>query len=117
MEEGSFLGPVQNSMQYERVQGFFDDVEKQGQKVAVGGKVKGLERVFHYAYHYRQSEGGLEIGCRGTFWYVPPSPRSSFASRIPFNPPSINKERCAKMRIIYRAYSPNPPLVGGRGSY
>jgi len=40
MEEGNFLGPIQNSMQYERVQGFFDDVEKQGQKIAVGGKVK-----------------------------------------------------------------------------
>jgi len=37
--EGVFLGPIQNSMQYERVQGFFDDVEKQGMKVAVGGKV------------------------------------------------------------------------------
>ncbi|KAG9244072.1 aldehyde dehydrogenase [Calycina marina] len=37
-EEGVFLGPIQNSMQYERVQGFFDDIEKQGQKVAVGGK-------------------------------------------------------------------------------
>lgn len=40
MEEGNLLGPIQNSMQYERVQGFFDDVEKQGQKIAVGGKVK-----------------------------------------------------------------------------
>ena len=38
-EEGVFLGPVQNSMQYERVKGFFDDVEKNGMKVAVGGKV------------------------------------------------------------------------------
>ena len=34
---GVFLGPVQNEMQYERVSGFFDDVEKQGYKVAVGG--------------------------------------------------------------------------------
>jgi len=38
-EEGVFLGPIQNSMQYERVQGFFNDVEKEGMKVAVGGKV------------------------------------------------------------------------------
>ncbi|KAH8598225.1 aldehyde dehydrogenase [Bisporella sp. PMI_857] len=38
-EEGVFLGPIQNSMQYERVQTFFDDIEKQGQKVALGGKV------------------------------------------------------------------------------
>lgn len=39
-EDGVFLGPIQNSMQYDRVQGFFDDVEKEGMKVAVGGKVK-----------------------------------------------------------------------------
>lgn len=38
-EDGVFLGPVQNEMQYDRVQGFFDDVEKHGMKVAVGGKV------------------------------------------------------------------------------
>jgi acyl-CoA reductase-like NAD-dependent aldehyde dehydrogenase len=31
------LGPIQNSMQYERVQGFFKDIEKDGLKVAVGG--------------------------------------------------------------------------------
>ena len=37
MEEGTFLGPVQNSMQYEKVKGFFSDIEKAGQKVAVGG--------------------------------------------------------------------------------
>jgi acyl-CoA reductase-like NAD-dependent aldehyde dehydrogenase len=37
-EDGVFLGPIQNSMQYEKVQTFFDDVEKQGYKVAVGGK-------------------------------------------------------------------------------
>jgi len=38
-EDGVFLGPIQNSMQYERVQGFFADVEKEGMKIAVGGKV------------------------------------------------------------------------------
>jgi acyl-CoA reductase-like NAD-dependent aldehyde dehydrogenase len=37
-QDGAFLGPVQNSMQYEKVQTFFDDVEKQGYKVAFGGK-------------------------------------------------------------------------------
>ena len=36
-EEGNFLGPVQNSMQFEKVKTFFADIEKQGQKVAVGG--------------------------------------------------------------------------------
>lgn len=39
MDADVFLGPIQNSMQYERVQGFFDDIEKEGLKVAVGGKV------------------------------------------------------------------------------
>jgi len=39
-EADVFLGPIQNSMQYDRVQGFFDDVEKEGMKVAVGGKVQ-----------------------------------------------------------------------------
>lgn len=38
-EDGVFLGPIQNSMQYEKVKGFFDDVEKNKLKVAVGGKV------------------------------------------------------------------------------
>ena len=37
-EEGVFLGPIQNSMQYEKVKGFFADVEKEGYNVAVGGK-------------------------------------------------------------------------------
>ena len=39
MVEGTFVGPIQNSMQYERVQGFFNEIEKQGQKVAVGGTI------------------------------------------------------------------------------
>jgi len=46
MEDGVFLGPIQNSMQYDRVQGFFDDVEKEGMKVAVGGKSKDSEGYF-----------------------------------------------------------------------
>lgn len=37
-DEGVTHGPIQNSMQYERVKGFFAEIEKQGQKVAVGGK-------------------------------------------------------------------------------
>jgi acyl-CoA reductase-like NAD-dependent aldehyde dehydrogenase len=32
-----FLGPVQNAMQYEKVKGFFNDIEKDSLKVAVGG--------------------------------------------------------------------------------
>lgn len=37
--DGVFLGPVQNSMQYEKVSSLFDDIEKSGQKVAIGGKI------------------------------------------------------------------------------
>lgn len=33
-------GPIQNSMQYDRVKTFFDDIEKQGWKVAAGGKIE-----------------------------------------------------------------------------
>lgn len=32
------LGPIQNNMQYERVQDFFADIEKDGLKVVAGGK-------------------------------------------------------------------------------
>jgi len=32
-----FLGPVQNAMQYKKVKGFFNDIEKESLKVAVGG--------------------------------------------------------------------------------
>merc|ERR1711939_190702 len=37
-EEGVFLGPVQNSMQFEKVKTFFSDIEKEKGNVAVGGK-------------------------------------------------------------------------------
>ncbi|OCT54947.1 Betaine aldehyde dehydrogenase, chloroplastic [Cladophialophora carrionii] len=36
-EEGVFLGPIQNKMQYEKVKTFFSDIEKEKQTVAVGG--------------------------------------------------------------------------------
>ncbi|KAH7084601.1 aldehyde dehydrogenase-like protein [Paraphoma chrysanthemicola] len=36
-EPDVYLGPLQNSMQYERVKGFFSDIEKEKWKVAVGG--------------------------------------------------------------------------------
>ncbi|KAH9871066.1 hypothetical protein J1614_006640 [Plenodomus biglobosus] len=35
----AFIGPIQNKMQYERVKGFFSDIEKENWKVAAGGKV------------------------------------------------------------------------------
>jgi acyl-CoA reductase-like NAD-dependent aldehyde dehydrogenase len=37
-EENVFLGPVQNSMQFEKVKTFFSDIEKEKWSVAVGGK-------------------------------------------------------------------------------
>ncbi|KAH8669117.1 putative aldehyde dehydrogenase [Xylariales sp. PMI_506] len=37
-EEGVFMGPIQNATQYERVKGFFADVEWDNLHVAVGGK-------------------------------------------------------------------------------
>lgn len=36
-ESDVFLGPVQNSMQYEKVKSFFTDIEKEKWSVAVGG--------------------------------------------------------------------------------
>ncbi|KAK0102704.1 hypothetical protein ONS95_006306 [Cadophora gregata] len=36
---GTFCGPIQNSMQYERVKGFFSEIEKEKWNVACGGKV------------------------------------------------------------------------------
>ncbi|CAG9992943.1 unnamed protein product [Clonostachys byssicola] len=38
-KEGVSHGPLQNSLQYSRVKTFFDDIETQGWKVAVGGKM------------------------------------------------------------------------------
>lgn len=37
-EEGVSIGPVQNSMQFEKVKGFYADIEKEKWNVAVGGK-------------------------------------------------------------------------------
>lgn len=39
-KNGVTHGPLQNAMQYERVKGFFADIEAQNWKVAVGGKVE-----------------------------------------------------------------------------
>jgi acyl-CoA reductase-like NAD-dependent aldehyde dehydrogenase len=45
-EEGVDLGPVQNFMQYDRVQGFFDDVEKENMKIAIGGWIANSKGYF-----------------------------------------------------------------------
>ncbi|OJJ83798.1 aldehyde dehydrogenase family protein [Aspergillus glaucus CBS 516.65] len=39
-QSGISHGPLQNDMQYSRVKTFFDDIEKQGWKVATGGKIE-----------------------------------------------------------------------------
>lgn len=39
-QQATTHGPIQNSMQYERVKTFFDDIEKQGWKVATGGNLE-----------------------------------------------------------------------------
>ena len=36
-EPDVFLGPINNSMQYEKVKTFFSDIDKNNWKVAVGG--------------------------------------------------------------------------------
>ncbi|KAM0194330.1 hypothetical protein ACHAPI_007091 [Fusarium lateritium] len=38
-KENTSHGPIQNEMQYHRVKTFFDDIEKQGWKVATGGSI------------------------------------------------------------------------------
>lgn len=45
-QQGISYGPLQNSMQYERVKSFFDDIENQGWKVATGGKVEASSGYF-----------------------------------------------------------------------
>lgn len=38
LESGTTMGPVQNLMQYDRLQGFFADIEEDNGCVAIGGK-------------------------------------------------------------------------------
>lgn len=48
-QPGVTHGPLQNGMQYDRVKTFFDDIERQGWKVAVGGKMEAPERGYYVA--------------------------------------------------------------------
>ncbi|KAF4934151.1 putative aldehyde dehydrogenase FUS7 [Colletotrichum fructicola] len=45
-QPGVTHGPLQNSMQYERVKAFFSDIESQGWKVAVGGNIEKSQGYF-----------------------------------------------------------------------
>lgn len=45
-EEGVYLGPVKNAIQYERVNTFFGDIEKDQLTVAVGGKIPDVPGYF-----------------------------------------------------------------------
>jgi acyl-CoA reductase-like NAD-dependent aldehyde dehydrogenase len=37
-DSNNFVGPLQNQVQFDRVQGFYDDISKEGWKTALGGK-------------------------------------------------------------------------------
>lgn len=41
LEAGTFLGPVQNELQYDRVRLFLDDIQRRKQAIATGGSVVG----------------------------------------------------------------------------
>ncbi|KAH8588485.1 aldehyde dehydrogenase [Bisporella sp. PMI_857] len=45
-QQGVFMGPIQNEMQYDRVCSFFDDIQKQSQKVAIGGDIQPSQGFF-----------------------------------------------------------------------
>ncbi|EFQ25388.1 aldehyde dehydrogenase [Colletotrichum graminicola] len=45
-QEGVTHGPLQNSMQYERVKTFFSDIKSQGWEVAVGGEIETSQGYF-----------------------------------------------------------------------
>ncbi|KAK1984930.1 aldehyde dehydrogenase [Colletotrichum cereale] len=45
-QQGVTHGPLQNSMQYERVKTFFSDIKSQGWKVAVGGEINTSQGYF-----------------------------------------------------------------------
>ncbi|KAK1253466.1 hypothetical protein MKX07_001543 [Trichoderma sp. CBMAI-0711] len=47
-QPGVTHGPLQNAMQYDRVKTFFDDIERQGWKVAVGGKIEAAPEKGYY---------------------------------------------------------------------
>jgi acyl-CoA reductase-like NAD-dependent aldehyde dehydrogenase len=44
--QGVSHGPIQNSMQYERVKTFFNDIKTQGWKVAIGGEIEEAQGYF-----------------------------------------------------------------------
>ncbi|KAK6519119.1 hypothetical protein TWF281_003808 [Arthrobotrys megalospora] len=39
MEQGVFMGPVNNEMQYDKVMGFMDDIKREGGEVVMGGDI------------------------------------------------------------------------------
>ncbi|KAF3913597.1 Omega-crystallin [Dactylellina cionopaga] len=44
MEEGVFMGPINNEMQYEKVKGFVEDIRKEGGEIVLGGEEGGKFR-------------------------------------------------------------------------
>lgn len=74
IEQDTFIGPVQNAAQYKKVQTYFDDITKEGQKVALGGVA------------WDKSKGGA-----GGFFFNPtlidnPSEDSRLVQDEPFGP-------------------------------
>jgi acyl-CoA reductase-like NAD-dependent aldehyde dehydrogenase len=44
VEKDVFIGPIQNKLQYARVNSFLDDIRDQGQKIATGGQILPAEK-------------------------------------------------------------------------
>jgi acyl-CoA reductase-like NAD-dependent aldehyde dehydrogenase len=88
-EEGVFLGPIQNQMQFDRVSGFFDDIEKSGQKVAVGGSVDGSKGYFVQPTIIDQPKDDSRLVVEEPFGMWPHililSPLSSTSHPLPFS--------------------------------
>ncbi len=99
-EPDVFLGPVQNSMQYERVKGFFSEIEKEGQHVAVGGK-----------------------NPEGKGYFIAPTildnPKldSRIVTEEPFGKPSLLKVFVTALNVLCRTYRASSQVLFGRRRY
>ena len=48
LDDGVFVGPVQNSMQYDKVKTYFDDIPKKGWKPALGGTLPEIGKGYFF---------------------------------------------------------------------
>ncbi|KAK6498219.1 hypothetical protein TWF506_004459 [Arthrobotrys conoides] len=81
MEEGVFMGPVNNSMQYEKVLSFIDDVKKTGGEIVLGGTNDSAK--FRYRAEDKDGQSGYFID--PTIVYNP-SESSRIMREEPFGP-------------------------------